>query len=1605
MTAQAPPKASGDSEQPLPAVPPAELLARLRAEVAATAGKPKQARLLHECGVLLELAGEEPSSARDFLAAFNVDPQFREPLESLVRILSRRKSIKNLGKLLDALSRAAETPEERARAYWEHASYLLEHEQNLGEARAKLEEALSANPEDGTAWLELEILGAKEGDLQARMRALEARAELASDPTWKALLYIDLAELMAQAGDAARAYELLDAASALEGGARFRTRLVLEAIAAREQDLDAMARALEGQADLVVEALEDKERGDEIGVPRTMRSAEFAAEAWLRAAELRRRQGDASAAAALLLQAAQRAPGSSVIARARLVALEATGDAEGAAVIAREELDRGVGGPSAASLWLRLAEAAALANDRAGALSALKHALTADPACIPARALEVDLLGDGQEPAVLAESIESCIESFTTDAAKGRAYLLAAYVWACRANNVAAAKAALSQSSMCGVSPGTVSRLARSLASIVGDDAWYEESTKRLLAAGSELDEAPSLWFELGRSRLMRGDVAAANDAFAKLAACGADGGEPGPTAWLGRMLAAFASGLAPAAEASEGGGSAPAGRAPGPIEELAQAESDPDAARGLMLVAALRYVRSGDMAAACDRLRALHADAPQDEVVAIYLAELLRRSGDAAGAARTLAQTGAATEDEELGASLHLEAAILFWNAGDRPQALEEMEAARAAALPSASALLGWALRGADADTLDGRRRAAEAARDGGGDPALAALERFALEVAWQGQGGEPAEAEQALEAAEASGAEDVAVAAALGRLIWAGGLERRDMVERALDRLEDRGHEAMAIARAERVRLARDVDRDRRGAADAAKAWIAAEPTLPVALEWLGASLAADDRDGDVAARRMIASQLGRDTEAASAMEASAAIVAMLDQPAALHRLVSGEHAPGQLMNLELAPPGCDPRRRAAALHGLGDCLGNDAQIDAFALAGWSDLAAGNTAEALEAFRAVVEVRPQDLAAWEGVRTASELLGDHVSTALACAQLGALCRDDARGAEFWEYAGKILLEHTDAHEDAEIAFQRAFERDPRRFFAFDKYFRALRERNDDDRLLGVITKRLEVEDDEQRIAKWFWERARVLRKKGDLDGALAALENVTMLEPDHVGALTLSGEICLSKGQFAEAAPLLAKLSTMSEVPEQQRRVSGVTAVNLYENKLSMPDKAVEVLVRLHKDGLSTLPVRERLAKAAAKTGAWEAATAILEQLMEEREDREGRIEAARLAMAIHRDKLQEPLGALAATGRLLDESPDDGEALDLVLTTSFDPEFRSRMLGRGKKTIVESLYRDPFDAERVALLAKIAGAGQDAILRQATLGVLAALGSDDPGLNEELARLDAKIPSRPQIALDGRAMAEIADPQDTGPVAELMALIAETVSLSLGPSLTSLGVGKRERLDARGGHPLRLAVAEWMGAIGFEGDFDLYVGGPTPHGVAGVAGEQPALVLGSAVTVPFSAASRSAVAREVFALRRGISAVRTRDDAAVASVVIAACNESGIDMPNPGYAVFGEISRSFHKEVSRKVKKAIGEVCQRVAQSGQDPRVWANAARRSIDRMAVLAAGDVSLVLSDVLGIPRERLGEVVPDNERARRLLAFVLSPSYLELRRKLGMVVR
>jgi len=489
----------------------------------------------------------------------------------------------------------------------------------------------------------------------------------------------------------------------------------------------------------------------------------------------------------------------------------------------------------------------------------------------------------------------------------------------------------------------------------------------------------------------------------------------------------------------------------------------------------------------------------------------------------------------------------------------------------------------------------------------------------------------------------------------------------------------------------------------------------------------------------------------------------------------------------------------------------------------------------------------------------------------------------------------------------------------------------------------------------------------------------------------------------VYLSAKQFPEAAEKLAKLATLDEAPARQRLMSGVAAVDIYEKRLGDSQAALDVLLGLHQAGLSTLPVRERLAKAAAACGDWKHATEVLELLMHERESAPGRVEAARLALAIHRDELDDASSAGAAVKCLLGELPADGEALELVLDDVLLPEETRHFLGSGQKSLVDSLLKDPLDAERVDRLARIALKLEDAPLRQAALGALVALGEGSPAIDRELFQLDQRVTHIPQIAIGESVLPELADAEDSGAIPELMRLLAPAAAEALGPGLGTFGVTKRQRVNPRAGLPLRNEIAAWAGALGL-GDFELYVGGPTEDGVFGVATQPPGLVVGTGVKAPLGPRERARVARELFALRRGTSILRHREPTDIAALVVAAGAAVDVQIPAPQYALLGEFTRQLNKALPRRLKRPLGELCQHIAQSEEDPIAWYRAATSSLDRMATIAAGDVSWVLAESAG-DRGKLGASIEAHRRAARLLSFVLSPSYLALRQKLGMGVR
>jgi tetratricopeptide (TPR) repeat protein len=1580
--------------------------ARLRAEIAASADGKRKARLLVEVGELEERVHDETGAVRDYLEALSADPDMREAAEALARLFERRRSLKHTGKIVDAFEKAALTGEDLVRAKTMRALLVSDAGGDVTAAIEALEAAMEVEADDselGAARFLLELFSAKAGDKPGRAAAAVARARAPGDFAWRALLLIDAARLETEEGHLVEALALLEEARDLGGTIRFvatrRAEVAARAIAAksegaeRETALVAVAAQIEAQARLIGGALDDTAAGDDAGVPRHVRSPAHFAHAFLRAAETLHDAGDLGRAGRLLDEALAhprlKTEGLSraALATARIRIAEELGDTALASQLSSERLAAEENPGMRAAFALRVAEHAASIGDGAAAQAALAQAAESDPTSVPARALAIDLAAAAGEPTGFASQLESLAKELPTGEASARALLFAAVVWATEAGDETRAKAALAKAETKGAPARTVHELSRSLATFLDSAAWYDEGTQKLLALGGEGEtsdgqSAVQRRLEMVRGRLLSSDVAGAVKILRELAVLSrAENDDTG--AWISALLLAFL-------PTAEDAGLLPADRAAA-LDRLADLEPRTEVRLGLALLAARFVQRAGDANEARRRLIALLEDTPESILVTVLLSRLEVSLGLVREAAATLRRAAAAATEADLAGALELEAGFLLWGAGERAEAAVAFESA-ADRVPKVGVIArAWALRGLAVTNKDARIRAIDDAEATGESAPLCALERMGAALSTH----DASTANVAVEKLEDTAQGELALAGALARLIVpeGGGDEKRFM--RATDALEKLGGTAESLASAERFAAVRGGDSD--VATAAASRWFAAGGGVTAGLEWLAASMASGSVTDEARARRAIGGLLGGDMrEALYASAAIAEYVGGTRKPDAAP--LGGSSDATRLANLELAPPGADPRRREAALADIGRSLGDDARIDALGLRGWSLLVSGDATTASRVFEEAATARSVDLGAWEGLRTAADMAGDLDRKARASTELGKRCKDPVRAAAFWEEAGLVHLERND-QTAAEAAFAAAFERDAQRAVAFDKLFRRVRDRRDGDRLLVIIQRRLEVSDDPPEISKLFWEQARVLREKGDIDGALKALENVTMIEPEHVGALALSGEIFIKRGQFDEAATTLAALAALRTAPAKSRLTAGIAAVDLYENKLDRFDRALDVLIDLHKAGLSTLPVRERLARAAARTGAWNEAIAILEQLMQERSEASGRIEAARLAMAIHRDRLRAPERATAPVLKLLEEAPNDGEAIDMLLGLSLPGDEKKAQLVKARGVLLTALRLNPIDLPNAERLVRVAKALGDREIESVAVTVAAGLGSASAGA--ELSASARRAAGAPEVALTDDRFAALLAPGDEGPLATLFAFLGPTLAEALGPSLSALGVNKRDRVDAKTGLPLRSEIAAWAGAFGIQ-NFDLYVGGRDGTAVQGVPGEVPALVVGPEVSSPLDPAARARVARELLGLVRGTTVLRLRDETTTAAIVVVACRLADVPIDSPAYAVLGEIEKAIAKAIPRRIKKSLYDVCREIAQANPDARDFRKRALASQARAAVVASGDISFVLQEMLEGALERVHGSVRADERATELLRFVLSPTYSELRGSLGL---
>ncbi|MFO0666408.1 MAG: hypothetical protein U0174_20805 [Polyangiaceae bacterium] len=1554
----------------------------------------RRARILHELGEQLEAAGNLTGAVKEYEAALESSSAFSEAVEGLWRLVERRRALGDASQIAAALLECATNNEERARALLLQASLLDQAGDTAGAVTkakdAVFEDAARVSP---SGWLTLELLGAKLSDPELQRTALESRAEAAADPYWKGLLLLDVAERVASAGESERATELLLSVLDLENGPRFGAALALERLARLEagqeptkENLELLARALETQGALLDDAHHDAERARVLGVPRFRRTPAHRTEVWLRAAYVREQLQEWPAAAAALENALASVgellpedPVHTVLSRSRLRAARATGDDAAALQVSQEHLSASVTRPLSTTFALEYAAHAAQSGDEASAFEALGFALGQDPLSIPARAFQYDWLAQDADTPRLAVALDALAAQSLSSEAKSRLRTLSAILWVTRGKDVSAAEKALSQAAL----PAEASaRLSRALARVAGDVEWYARAANDLVRAlpKAASEEVVSVLFELVALRVRLGQRDAAYETLERMEQYDE-----------GRIIAMVVRAHLPeTAEETKRE----------LFEKLRDSATNTELVR-IFASAAAFTGRLGPETAppsieqeehrvrSARELETLAKGEPDDLVLSVAASSALAQASLPLDAASLLEATAATLEDPLIVASLRLEAGFLRFRAGDATAALSTFQAAEDTFAESTQAVIPWAKRALGSTDADARRDAIDVELSGSApDEGALSLERFALEL----REGNADEALAFLGKAETHADAHLVPATALLRLIWpraAGDAVAYDRAATTLAELganETRSNEWVFAERARRGREEGNQEWVR-----AAKAWYDANPTVSAALEWLAA--AGTDPDEREPALRAMADVLPE-----AEQEALLAVAALVGpEPTNDTPLLGGEGPASRLANLEMSLPGCEPNRRLHALSEVGDALGEDSELESCALAGWAALSTGQAGLALELFSYVTSENADHLAAWEGQRAAAEALGNVEARALAAEQLGARAGDAEQAALFWEEAATNWFLLGEAYEArGERALEASVERDPACTLSFERLFRRVRERKAHERLLALIDVRLPIVVSESEREKLTWERARALRELAKFDAAMEALDAVRALNPEHVGALALSGEIFIRRGQFEEAAEILAYLATVEDAPARNRVTAGVTAVDLFENKLGQATRALEVLVALDEAGLTTLPVRERLAKVAAKVGAWDRAAEVLERLMTERQTTEGQTEAARLAMVIHRDRRKAAYDATNAVLKVLEALPGDEEALDLLLLVDVEPSRKQALLSKGRDALREGLEQRTPDKSTLRLFAEIAHALHDDANEHAALSAASAFG--DAQARELATGTFERCPTRPTGVLGEPGLTQLVADRDDGPISRLYVHLAATLAEAFGPNLGSLGLGRRDRVDAKAGSPLRDELHAWAHAFGI-GEFELYVGGKDPNGIQGIAGSPHVLVLGSSVRAPFTANQRAKLAIELVGIARGTSILRHRDNTSISAIVLSAANLAKVMVaaPSAPYPVQAEVDKALSKAISRKSKSGLAEILSPLTAKSSDATTWLARALLTQARAGVVASGHLAATLEEGFGVLPGRSSDSLAHDRRAQELLRFHLSRTYSDLR--------
>ncbi len=1575
-------------------------IASLRAEIEAASDAHVQSALHHELGVVAECHLKNDAGAvKEYLTAFNLDPTFRPPLFALLRIFERRRAFANLARLYEAEARSAPHVHDRASAIIDRAGLAADREGNGADALALLARALDTDPTSLSAALMLERDARAASDTGMIRGALEARAEHTHDPVLKSLLYTELAWERAGAGDLDGAFELMRTAGSLPRG-RYRALEQMERMARLHDRTDNLVPALEGRAMLALAEARGEDRGQASGAFSVKRFADEARAAGEAAALLHEaarlrmnRHGDPAGAAQTLAQAIAIRPDDMLLHQERMLACDLAGQTALAIEEARWLLSNGVTGRFAASIHFRLAEIARAANDVAGAHAALAAAIEADPGSAAAAAMLDDLLLDGSEHAERIARLEArAAREEVPVEGRVQALFRAAQIAAELLGDFARARPLYDRAISLTEDKSPILRELYGAAMRHGAWEAARDALRVLRFLPIDPEEQSVVWFELHsilRNRL--GDEHAA-DAVLEEAIETESCARWAPD--LARVQAARAGNVELLARAHE---------------VLADRVTD-DAVAGAHLAAAARaLIHAGAEDRATELLRKALSRSPGQRYAVSLLEEVLLSRGEAGEAVALLREAAEAQEGARAAEMSLLLAGAAAEATGDAALAATTYEQAAdrdPTAISPLLALSRLAERTKNESLLLRSREALSERELAAGEPGRATIE---LAEHYDFVAKKPELAESPYRAALPSEVWGSAAAVGLALLpgkdvdpiarieayqrLAAGASEpvRIGVLRGVLgEALQKNGSKEAAASAAERLT---ELVPDDVVCAVTRMRLAGGEPDLATKRADAWVSLASAAEDPEAGAELLLAAMRAKIVSQGPDAFDDAFLLAQ-----EIHATAPDAPAAGVALDETLAP-GDDPEARVDALSARLLHSGKARPAALEAAVGRALLMAGRTEESVRVLRRMLGHDPTDLASWEALRVAARHEARFEEVVRACDELAKHAEGEFR-AMLLEEAAACLMDELGKDAEAEKRLRMCVDVDVTRPIGFGRLHNLLAERGDTEGLIELVNKRIDAIDDPAELAKHYYELARLYRSQGDRDGALAALENLHMLESDHVGGLALQVEVMVSLERWAEAVETLRALAA-ADVPAAQKRLAHLGASDFLEKRLNDPDGALEELDALVAMGLGDSALYARMAGVAERAGRYERAVAELRRAAHAAGAGPEQAAHHRRAGELLRNHVGELPGSIMEFRRALEAAPTDLTAAEALAHLLVDPVERMQLSQSFEAAVRGELVESATNASTLRKLYRAATFRDDKDLEYRALGALAALGHADSEEAAALATLASSEARAPRASLDAAALAALRAPGADGPPAALARLVWESVTAMDRLEPATFGVGKPELVSPKQSSAQRDALSSWVNAFG-SSVVDLYVGGPEPGAVAAMPGKKgPTWIVGTGFAAEPTPAQRFLVGQLATALTEGtLPFVQRRpEDAATLLFAVAAAGEAPL-AGGAGRSGLDELTRALARALPRRARKGVPEVVSVVKDGGASFPDYCRAALRTALRGGLVASSDIRVALGAVLGGQFD--ADAVAASPEARDLLMFWVAEEARVVRRALGL---